>query len=105
MKRKKRITIKLVAVGLAVAALAAPPAMARLDEGLGVQAQPATRVVSPDDRATSRVSPVPAQPSIVATDDGFELGALGMSGIVLLLGAGGAVLAVNHSRKGKLASV
>ena len=125
MKRKKRFTIKLVALGLTVAALAAPPAMAKLDEGLGVQTPPQwivssddravsrmapqpsqPSVVSPDDRMFSRVSPQPAAPRLVASDEGFELGTLGMSGIILVLGAGAAVvLAVTHSRKGKLASI
>jgi hypothetical protein len=126
MKRRKRFTIKLVALGLAIAAIAASPAQATLDESLGfprqseptlvvspddrgfsrmsVQIEPNV-IVSPDDRKVSRMSPTTAnQPSLITSDDGFEIGTLGMTGIVLLLGAGAAVVAVQHTRKGKLAS-
>jgi hypothetical protein len=148
MKRRKRLTIKMVALGLAVAGIAAAPAQAKLDEGLGLpkQSEPTLAVgsddrgfsrmaptqiepnvivgsddrgfsrmsptqiepnviVSPDDRKVSRTSPTTAsQPSLISSDDGFEIGTLGMTGIVLLLGAGAAVVAVQHTRKGKLAS-
>lgn len=123
MKRKKRFTIRMVALGLAVAGLAAPSAQAWVDEG-GVggtrivspddrplahgasyssYAQPHL-VVSPDDRAVSRMSPAPEQPTLVSNDDGFEIGTLQLTGIILLLGAGAAVLVVAQSRRSKLAS-
>jgi hypothetical protein len=127
MKRRKRLTIKMVALGLAVAGIAAAPAQAKLDEGLGLpkQSEPILVVgsddrgfsrvspaqiepnviVSPDDRKVSRTSPTTAsEPSVISSDDGFNFGALGMTGIVLLLGAGAAVVTVHHSRKGRLAS-
>jgi hypothetical protein len=148
MKRRKRLTIKMVALGLAVAGIAAVPAQAKFDEGLGLpkQSEPTLAVgsddrgfsrmspvqiepnvivssddrgfsrmspvqiepnviVSPDDRKVSRTSPTTAsQPSLISSGDGFEIGTLGMTGIVLLLGAGTAVVAVHHTRKGKLAS-
>jgi hypothetical protein len=127
MRRKKRFTIRLVALGFAVAAISAAPAQARLDEGLGVpkQSEPTfavspddravnlmsptqiapTLAVSPDDRALSRVSPVtPSQPSTITSDDGFEIGTLGLMGIALLMAAGLTVAAVYQGRRGKLAS-
>jgi hypothetical protein len=126
MRRRKRFTIRLVALGLAVAAVSASPAQAYLDEGLGMpkQSEPTLAmspddrnlsivspariepnvVVSPDDRAVQRSHVAPSQASSSASDDGFEIGTLGMSGIVLLLGAGMALLAVHEARRGKLAS-
>jgi hypothetical protein len=127
MRRKKRFTIRLVALGFAVAAISAAPAQARLDEGLGVtkQSEPTfavspddravnlmsptqiapTQVAGPDDRAFSRVSPVtPSQPTTITSDDGFEIGTLGMTGIALLLAAGLALTVVYQGRRGKLAS-
>jgi hypothetical protein len=105
MKRRKRFTIRLVALGLAVAALSAAPAQATLDEGAyglepyTVQSQ---SLVTADD--IGRPSPGPSQPSVVASDDGIEIGSFAMSGIVLLLGAGAALVAVHQVRKGKLAT-
>ena len=123
MKRRKRFTIKLVALGLAAAAFSAAPAQARLDEGLGMSKQsepvlvvspddrnislmsPQTEpnvVVSPDDRAIRRSEVSPA-PSAISSDDGFELGTLGMSGLVLLLGAAGAFTIAYYARAGRVA--
>jgi hypothetical protein len=122
MKRRKRFTIRLVALGFAVTALAAPTAQARLDQTGGG----ATKVVSPDDRpihgvgyssytqpsvvlgaddrSFNRMSPVTSQssPVGVSSDDGFELGSLGMTGIILVLGAGVALIAVRSARRHKL---
>jgi hypothetical protein len=105
MKRRKRFTIRLVALGLAVAALSAAPAQATPDEGAyglqpsNVQSQP---LVTADD--IGRPTPEPSQPTVVASDNGIETGSLAMSGIVLLLGAGAAFVAVHQTRKGRLAS-
>ena len=122
MKRRKRFTIRLVALGFAVTALAAPTAQARLDQTGGG----ATKVVSPDDRpihgvgyssytqpsvvlgaddrSFNRMSPPTSQtsPVSVSSDDGFELGSLGMTGIILALGAGVALIAVRSVRRHKL---
>jgi hypothetical protein len=123
MKRRKRFTIKLVALGLAVAALSAPPAQAKLDEGLnGLQASYTQRLVTADDIVrpsplrqqqqplvtaddVTHPSQVQSQPTVVQSDDGFELGTLGVSSIVLLLGAAAAFMAVYQVRNRKLASV
>ena len=119
MKRRKRFTIKLVALGFAVAALSAPPAQGKLDEGLnGLQAPYTQRLATADDIV--RPSPlrqqeqplitaddvthprqVPSQPTVFQSGDGFELGTLGVSGIVLLLGAGAAFMAVYQVRNRK----
>jgi hypothetical protein len=123
MKRRKRFTIKLVALGLAVAALSAPPAQGKLDEGLnGLQASYTQRLVTADDIVrpsplrqqqqplvtaddVTHPSQVQSQPTVVQSDDGFELGTLGVSSIVLLLGAAAAFMAVYQVRNRKLASV
>jgi hypothetical protein len=127
MRRKKRFTIKVVALGFAVSALMAAPAQARVDEGMGMpkQSEPAlvlgaddrslsristavipSPVVSPDDRAISRVSPdTIVQPHTVATtNDGYEIVDFGVAGIVLLLGAAAILMAVRHVQHGRLAS-
>ena len=123
MKRRKRLTIKLVALGLAVAAVAPTTAQAYLDElGSGgtqivsVDDRPLhgtsystysepNVVVGSDDRAFPRMSPTTNQPSLVSSDEGFELGTLGMTGIILALGAGAALIAVHETRRHRLASV
>ena len=123
MKRRKRLTIKLVALGLAVAAIAPTTAQAYLDElGSGgtqivsVDDRPVhgtsystysepNVVVGSDDRAVPRMSPTTNQPSLVSSDEGFELGTLGMTGIILALGAGAALIAVHETRRHRLASV
>jgi len=145
MKRRKRFTIKMVALGFAVTAIAAAPAQASLDEGLGLSKQseptlavspddravnlmspqtPSTVVspddravnlmspqstpvtgVSPDDRAVPRVSPLtPIQPTTISSDDGFEIGNLGLMGIALVVAAGLGFAAIYQGRRGKLAS-
>jgi hypothetical protein len=134
MKRRKRFTLRLVALGFAVAAFSAPVAQAKLDEGLGFHwAGPAQQgMISPDDRTdrvmpgptqqgvidftssygkvlsaddlSGRVTPAPSQVSVVSSDDGYEWGTVGISGFVLLLGALGAYLIVHNSNKGRLAS-
>ncbi len=127
MRRRKRFTIKVVALGFAVSALLAAPAQARVDEGLGMpkQSEPTLQlgaddrslvrmstptlepnvVVSPDDRAISRISPVTLnQPHTVTSGDGYEVVDFGVGGIVLLLGAATIVLAVRHRYDGRLAS-
>jgi O-antigen ligase len=122
MKRKKRFTIKLVALGFAIAALAAPSAQAYLDpsgtgrtqivtpqdrpiHGVGYSSystQPNV-VLGADDRAFDRMSPTTREaPVLTSSDDGFELGSLGMTGIVLALMAGAALIAVYEARKHKL---
>jgi hypothetical protein len=125
MRRRKRFTIRLVALGLAVAALSAPPAQAKLDEGLNGLQPPYTEqtLVTADD--IGRPTPVSTPTSIpqlvtaddvthpslasdptvvVQSGDGFEIGTLGISGIVLLLGVGAAFMAVYQVRKVRHAS-
>lgn len=102
MKRRKRFTIRLVALGLAVAALSAPAAQAGLDEGVnGLQPPYTERLVTADD--IGRPSPVSSQPTVVQSDDGIQIWPVAMT-IVLLLGAGAAFRGVHQVRKGKLAS-
>jgi hypothetical protein len=129
MRRKKRFTIKMVALGFAVAAIAAPAAQA-IPEGVqgsdmrvlnGDSGQP---VVSPDDRLIHGTSPQvvkspddrpihgtsvqPTSQPISAQDSSrFELSNGAFTGIALgLLAAALAAYGVHQVRKaGKLASV
>jgi hypothetical protein len=106
MRRRKRFIIKLVALGLSVAAISASPVQARLDEGLGVprQSEP-TLVIRPEDRRAPWMSPATASRSRVSNDDnGVELVTLGVTVIILALGAGVALIAAHEARKRKLAS-
>jgi hypothetical protein len=107
MRRRKRFIIKLVALGLAVAATSASPVQARLDEGTGVpkQSEP-TLVISPEDRKAPWMAPA-SQPSRVSNDDDNDVAivTLGVAGIILALGAGVALVAVHEGRKRRLASV
>lgn len=109
MRRRKRFIIKLVALGLAVAAISASPVQARLDEGTGVprESEP-TLVISPEERKAPWMAPAQAsQPSRVSNDDDNDVAivTLGVAGIILALGAGVAMVAVYEARKRRLASV
>jgi hypothetical protein len=135
MKRKDwfRIRIRTVALGLAVAAVAAPAAQAMPegidgvqarslqeakhvivspdDRGLGIRAEhilPTSTpiVVSPDDRAMNRATSQPkASPTVVSDSGGFEFGNVALGGLVLLLAAGGlTALAIHQGHKGRLAN-
>lgn len=131
MKRRKRFTIRLIALGFAVVGLSAAPAQAKIDEGLGYHWAGVAQatVKAPDNRVdrvtpgpshytykvespaltaddvAGRVTPAPGQPTVVSSSDGFEWGTtIGISGIVLVLGAFGMYLIVHESQKGKFAS-
>lgn len=129
MRRKKRFTIKMVALGFAVAAMAAPAAQA-IPEGVNgsdlrvLHGDSAEPVVSPDDRIIHGTNPqvvkspddrlvprtfVQRTPQPVSAQDSsrFELSNDALTGIVLgLLAAALAGYTVRQVRKaGKLASV
>jgi hypothetical protein len=57
----------------------------------------------PDDRPFSKATSVGASP-VAATDDGYDVGVgtIGVAGLALLFAAGGAGLAIRHSRKTRL---
>jgi hypothetical protein len=111
MKRTKRFTWRRVALGLAVAAILVPAAQAKPTPAKppprpeipylshGVLKQP----TSPDDRSFSKATSVGAS-SVGATDEGFgvDAGTVGAAGLALLLAAGGAGLAIRHSRRTRL---
>jgi hypothetical protein len=132
MKRRKRFAIRLVALGFAVTALAAPTAQAgpdgitgpelraihesavttdggilapddRMSHGSRWEPQP---VMSPEDLVVQRTTPGPTYSPTSADDgSGFDLGTTTLTGIVLLFAAGGAGFVVlRQSRKGRLAS-
>jgi hypothetical protein len=131
MKRRKRFAIRLVALGFAVTALAAPTAQAGPDGITGPELRaihesvvttdvllaPDDRVslasrwepqpvMSPEDLVVQRTTPGPTYSPTSADDgSGFELGTTGLTGLVLLFAAGGAGFVVlRQSRKGRLAS-
>ena len=110
MRRRKRFIIKLVALGLAVAAISASPVQARLDEGTGVPTQMAT---GSDDRGGNLKLPAPYEPTVgqgstaqtsTSNDNDVAIVTLGAAGIILALGAGVAMVAVYEARKRRLAS-
>ena len=129
MRRKKRFTIKMVALGFAVAALTAPAAQAipegmqgsdlrsLHDNGIQLVVSPDDRVIhgmtppvvkSPDDRAVHGTTSV--QPTPVSADDSgrFEFSNNTLTtGIVLalLLAAMGGYAARQVRKAGKLAGV
>jgi hypothetical protein len=126
MKRRKRITLKMVALGFAAAAFAAPVAQA-IPEGMqgsdlqvlhsgGTVVSPDDRAVhgttppvvtSPDDRAIHGATSVKPTPQPVSVDggNGFELSNGVLTGIVLgVLAAVMAGYAARQIRRGKLAS-
>jgi hypothetical protein len=129
MRRKKRFTIKMVALGFAVAALAAPAAQA-IPEGAqgsdmrvlhGGTAEPVVSpddrlihgtnpqiVKSPDDRVIHGTSVQPTSQPVSATDNSrFELSNGALTGIALaLLALALVAYTARQVRKaGKLASV
>jgi hypothetical protein len=59
--------------------------------------------MSPDDRPLSRATSVTSG-SVAASDDGYGVGTgtIGVAGLALLFAAGGAGLAIRHSRKTRL---
>ena len=130
---KRWFRIRTVALGLAVAAIAAPAAQAMPDgvdglqarslqqsknvivspddRGMALRAEHSTPVstaivVSPDDRAINRATTQPkASPTVVSDSDGFEFGTVALSGLVLLVAAGGmTALAIHQSHRGGLAN-
>jgi hypothetical protein len=132
MKRKKRFAIRLVALGFAVTAIAAPTAQAGPDGMTGPELRAihesavptGDAVLAPDDRVsyTSRWEPQPVMspedlvvqrtsvtstPAPTSTDDGsrFEVSTPALTGMILLLAAFGAgFIVLRQSRKGRLAS-
>jgi hypothetical protein len=111
MTRSKRHILRRIALGLAVAAIVPATAQARpLDlsgtdsRQIHAQAVPAETptVVGAEDLAFSRS---PQSTATVATADGnsgYDAGIGSVGGLVLILAAAGAAVAVHHSRKAKL---
>jgi hypothetical protein len=119
--RRKRFTIKLVALGFAAAALGASAAQA-MPEGLTgdelrglhesqILAARADEVAVPHGASYSSYSHVSSRepntalpPQVVEDAGGSEIGAGALSGIVLLVAVGGtAAIVVREARKGTLA--
>ena len=110
MTRSKRHTLRRIALGLAVAAIVPATAQARpMDlsgsdsRAIHAQAVPvdSSTVVGAEDLAFSRHS---STPTVVTADgnSGYDAGVGTVGGLVLILAAAGAAVAVHHSRKAKL---
>jgi hypothetical protein len=121
MRRKKRFTIRLVALGFAVAALGAPAAQAMPEDLIGDElrglhesqtlAARADEVAAPHGASYSSYSHAPSRepntalpPQVVDEAGGSEIGPGTFSAIVLLIAVGGgAAIVVREARKGTLA--
>jgi hypothetical protein len=131
MKRRKRYAIRLAALGFAVTAIAAPTAQAGPEGLTGPELRsvheslvPTDVVRTPDNRVsfTSRWEPQPVMspedlvvqrttptstpsPTSLSDDSRFEVSTTALTGMILLLAAGGAgIIVLRQSRKGRLAS-
>jgi hypothetical protein len=107
MTRSKRHSIRRIALGLAVAAVVAPAtAQARPMDVSGSDSraihQVSVPVVGSEDLAFSRQTA--GSPSVVTADsgNGYDAGTGTIAGLVLILAAAGAAVAVHHGRKTKL---
>ena len=106
MTRTKRHTIRRIVLGLAVAAIFAPAtAQARPMDLSGSDLRPIHQVSAPvvgsEDLAfTRQAASGPA--SVTADGSGYDTGTGTVAGLVLILGAIGAAIAVHHTRKAKL---
>ena len=103
-------TKRSIALGLAVAALVPATAQARpLDlDGTDLrvlhnQAVARSTVVGAEDLAFSRrPAAIRADARVNSNDDGYQVGTGSVAGLVLILAAAGAAVAVHHGRKTKL---
>ena len=106
-RRRKRYSIRRIALGLAVAALISPAAaQARPLDVDGVDARSIHQLSLPvRDAEELAVTRHPAEPaSAIRTDEakGYEAGVGSLVGLVLILAATGTGVAVHHGRKAKL---
>jgi hypothetical protein len=102
MARRKRHWIRRIALGLAVAALASPAtAQSRPLDVSGDDARSIHLMsVRSEDLALSRSDA--ATPPVEHGRDGYDAGLGSLWGLVLILTATGAAVAVHHTRKGTL---
>lgn len=100
MKRRKRFSIRLVALGLAVVAIAAPTAQAvpsdpdtnRVESGLYASLD--------DSRQSNQVEPTVA-PQAAASDEGVATSRIVSAVLLLVAGAAAIVLVTRSVRKGR----
>ena len=108
MTRSKRHTLRRIALGLAVAALVPATAQARPMDVTGTdarliheQAVPVSRVVGAEDLAFTRHQTSTPAP-VADTNDGWDIGTGSVAGLVLIVAAAGAAVAVRQGRKTRL---
>jgi hypothetical protein len=106
MTRSKRHSIRRIALGLAVAGVVLPAtAQARPMDVSGSDSraihQASVPVVGSEDLAFSR-QPAGSPTVVTAGGNGYDAGVGTVGGLVLILAAGGAAVAVHHSKKAKL---
>ena len=109
MTRSKRHSIRRIALGLAVAAVVAPAtAQARPMDVSGSDSraihQVSVPVVGSEDLAFSRQTSGSPSHTVVTADggSGYDTGTGTIAGLILILAAAGAAVAVYHSRKARL---
>jgi hypothetical protein len=111
MTRSKRHSLRRIALGLAVAAIVPATAQARpMDlsgsDSRAIHAQAvlvdSSTVVGAEDLAFTRHPQ--STPTVVTadSDNGYDAGVGSIGGLVLILAAAGAAVAVHQSRKAKL---
>ena len=110
MTRSKRNTLRRIVLGLAVAAVLPATAQARPLDVSGTDARlihehaipTSSRVVGAEDLAFTRHQM--SQPSALVAEgnDGYDAGTGSVAGLVLILGAAGAAVAVHHGRRTKV---
>jgi len=111
MTRTKRHTLRRIALGLAVAAIVPATAQARpMDlsgsdaRAIHAQAVPVetASLVGAEDLAFSRQPQSTPALATADSNDGYDAGVGSIGGLILILAAAGAAVAVRHSRKAKL---
>jgi hypothetical protein len=107
MTRSKRHSLRGIALGLAVAALISPAAaQARPLDVDGLDARSIHQLSLPvrdaEELAFTRHPAKPATANHSKEDKSFEAGVGSLVGLVLILAAAGAAVAVHHGKKTKL---
>lgn len=105
MTRSKRHSIRRIALGLAVAAIVPATAQARPMDLSGSDSRAihdqAVPFVGSEDVAFSR-QPASSPTVVTSASEGYDAGTGTVGGLVLILAAAGAAVAVHHTRKAKL---
>jgi hypothetical protein len=110
MTRSKRHNLRRIVLGLAVAALFPATAQARPLDVSGTDARliheqaipTSSRVVGAEDLAFTRHQTSQPSAAVAEGNGGYDAGTGSVAGLVLILAAAGAAVAVQHGRKTKV---